>query len=35
VDLGRKLNEYEDYYDSYRVDRSLGGTTPAQCAGAS
>jgi hypothetical protein len=35
VDLVRKLKEYEDYYNSYRVHRSLGGTTPAQCAGAS
>ena len=35
VDLARKLNEYKDYYNAYRVHRSLGGTTPAQCAGAS
>jgi putative transposase len=35
VDLVRKLKEYEDYYNAYRVHRSLGGTTPAQCAGAS
>ena len=35
VDLARKLKEYEDYYNAYRVHRSLGGTTPAQCAGAS
>jgi putative transposase len=35
VDLTRKLKEYEDYYNAYRVHRSLGGTTPAQCAGAS
>ena len=35
VDLARKLKEYEDYYNAYRVRRSLGGTTPAQCAGAS
>src|SRR6266852_5445649 len=35
VDLARKLKEYEDYYNAYRVHRSLGlgGTTPAQCAG--
>ena len=32
VDLARKLNEYKDYYNAYRVHRSLGGTTPAQCA---
>jgi putative transposase len=35
VDLARKLNEYKDYYNAHRVHRSLGGTTPAQCAGAS
>jgi putative transposase len=35
VDLARKLKEYEDYYNAYRVHRSLGGTTPAQCADAS
>ncbi len=35
VDLARKLNEYKHYYNAYRVHRSLGGTTPAQCAGAS
>jgi Integrase core domain len=34
VDLARKLKEYEDYYNACRVHRSLGGTTPAQCAGA-
>lgn len=31
----RKLGEFRDYYDIHRVHRSLGGTTPAQCAGAS
>jgi transposase InsO family protein len=35
VDLARKLKEYEDYYNAYRVHRSLGGTTPAQRADAS
>jgi putative transposase len=35
MDLARKLKEYEDYYNAYRVHRSLGGTTPAQRAGAS
>jgi putative transposase len=35
VDLARKLNEYKDYYNAHRVHRSLGGSTPAQCAGAS
>jgi putative transposase len=35
VDLVRKRKEYEDYYNAHRVHRSLGGTTPAQCAGAS
>jgi hypothetical protein len=35
VDLARKLNEYKDYYNAHRVHRSLGGMTPAQCAGAS
>ncbi len=35
LDLVRKLNQYKDYYNAYRVHRSLGGTTPAQCAGAS
>ena len=25
VDLLRKLNEYKDYYNAYRVHRSLGG----------
>jgi putative transposase len=34
-DLARKLNDYKDYYNAHRVHRSLGGTTPAQCAGAS
>jgi len=35
VDLARKLNDYKNYYNTYRVHRSLGGSTPAQCAGAS
>jgi putative transposase len=35
LDLARKLNEYKDYYNAYRVHRSLGGTTPVQRAGAS
>ena len=35
VDLARKLSEYKDYYNAHRVHRSLGGITPAQCAGAS
>jgi putative transposase len=35
VDLARKLIEFKDYYNADRVHRSLDGTTPAQCAGAS
>lgn len=35
VDLASKLNEFKDYYNAHRVHRSLGGTTPAQYAGAS
>jgi transposase InsO family protein len=35
VDLARKLGEFRDYYNAHRVHRSLGGTTPAQRAGAS
>src|SRR5438034_3638458 len=35
VDLARKLREFSDYYNAYRVHRSLGGTTPAQRDGAS
>ena len=35
VDLAGKLNEYKDDYNAHRVHRSLGGTTPEQCAGAS
>ena len=35
VDLERKLVEFGDYYNAYRVHRSLDGTTPAQRAGAS
>ena len=34
VDLPRKLGELGDYYNAFRVHRSLDGTTPAQCAGA-
>ena len=33
VDLARKLGEFGDYYNAYRVHRSLDGSTPAQCAG--
>jgi len=35
VDLERKLVEFGDYYNAYRVHRSLDGTTPAQRACAS
>ena len=35
VDLAWKLDEFRDYYNAYRVHRSLDGTTPAQRAGAS
>jgi transposase InsO family protein len=35
ADLVRKLDEFGDYYNAHRVHRSLGGTTPAQRAGAS
>ncbi len=35
VDVVRKLGEFRDYYNAHRVHRSLGGTTPAQRAGAS
>jgi len=34
VDLTRKLNAFRDYYNEFRVHRSLDGTTPAQRAGA-
>jgi putative transposase len=34
VDLARKLGEFADYYNAFRVHRSLDGTTPAQRAGA-
>ena len=34
-DLTRKLHEFSDYYNVYRVHRSLDGTTPAQRASAS
>jgi transposase InsO family protein len=35
ADLIRKLDAYRDYYNASRVHRSLDGTTPAHCAGAS
>jgi transposase InsO family protein len=34
VDLARKLDEFRDYYNAYRVHRSLDGITPAKRAGA-
>jgi len=34
VDLTRKLEAFRDYYNEFRVHRSLDGTTPAQRAGA-
>ena len=34
VDLARKLNEFRDYYNIWRVHRSRGGNTPVQTAGA-
>ena len=34
VDLTRKLAAFRDYYNEFRVHRSLGGTTLAQQAGA-
>jgi len=34
VDLTRKLETFRDYYNEFRVHRSLDGTTPAQRAGA-
>ena len=34
VDLTRKLNRFRDYYNAFRVHRSLHGATPAQRAGA-
>ena len=30
VDLTRKLEAFRDYYNEFRVHRSLGGATPAQ-----
>ena len=30
VDLKRKLDAFAEYYNAYRVHRSLGGTTPTQ-----
>src|ERR1700676_4570677 len=35
IDLTRKLDAFADYYNAPRVDRSLGGTTPARRACAS
>jgi putative transposase len=35
ADLARKLNDYKIYYNTHRVHRSLGGSTPALRAGAS
>jgi putative transposase len=35
ADLARKLREFSDYYNAYRIHRSLAGTTPARRAGAS
>ena len=32
-DLERKLADFKDYYNRYRTHDSLGGTTPAICAG--
>ena len=34
VDLARKLDEFQHYYNAYRVHRGLDGFTPAQRAGA-
>ena len=34
VDLARKLGEFQNYYNAHRVHRALGGSTPAQRAGA-
>ena len=35
VDLARKLDEFQNYYNAHRVHRALCGSTPAQRAGAS
>ena len=35
ADLARKLHDYKMYYNSHRVHRSLGGSTPALRAGVS
>ncbi|MBI1990544.1 MAG: transposase, partial [Betaproteobacteria bacterium] len=35
VDLTRKLDAFRDYYNAFRVHRSLDGNTPAQRTGAS
>jgi transposase InsO family protein len=35
VDLTRKLNAFRDYYNEFRVHRSLDGAMPAQRAGMS
>lgn len=34
VDLARKLDDFQTYYNAYRVHRSLDGVTPALRAGA-
>ena len=34
VDLARKLEAFQDYYNGHRVDRAIAGVTPAQRAGA-
>ena len=34
VDLARKLDNFRNYYNTHRVHRALGGSTPAQRAGA-
>ncbi len=34
VELGRKLADFREYYNSYRVHRSLDGSTPAERTGA-
>jgi transposase InsO family protein len=35
VALARKLRDFQNYYNGFRVHRSLDGSTPAQHAGAS
>jgi putative transposase len=34
VDLTRQLEAFRDYYNNFRIHRSLGGSTPTQHAGA-